>query len=126
MKKDYLFLCYNRCSTCSKAKKWLEENKIDFEIRDIVIDNPNEDEIRSYFANSNLEIKRFFNTSGLVYKELDLKNKLADMTDEEKISLLASNGKLIKRPILFSKYGTLVGFKEEEWKEYFKNRRTDV
>ena len=116
-----LFIEYPKCSTCQKAKKWLEENKIEFEDRHIVENNPTEDELKEWIQKSGKEIKRWFNTSGLKYKELNLKDKLPYMTDEEKIKILASNGMLVKRPILISdRGGILIGFKEEEWKETLK------
>ena len=107
------FFCYPRCSTCQKAKKWLEENKIEFTERDIVKVNPTEEELTK-------ELKKFFNTSGVLYKEMKLKDKLPEMTEEEMLKLLATDGKLVKRPMVVGKKGILNGFKEEEWKEYFK------
>ncbi len=111
-----LFIEYPKCSTCQKAKKWLEENKIPFEDRHIVENNPTKEELSAWIKRSNKEIKRWFNTSGLKYKELNLKEKLSNMTEEEKIKILASDGMLVKRPIVISDKGILVGFKEEEWK----------
>ena len=111
-----LFIEYPKCSTCQKAKKWLEENKIPFEDRHIVEKNPTKEELSAWIKRSNKEIKRWFNTSGLKYKELNLKEKLSNMTEEEKIKILASDGMLVKRPIVISDKGILVGFKEEEWK----------
>lgn len=115
-----LFIEYPKCSTCQKAKKWLEDNKIEFEDRHIVENNPTEDELKEWIRKSRKEIKKWFNTSGLKYKELNLKDKLPNMTDEEKIKILASNGMLVKRPIFISDKGILIGFKEEEWKEALK------
>ena len=112
-----LFIEYPKCSTCQKAKKWLEGNKIKFEDRNIVENNPTEEELKSWIQKSGKDIKKWFNTSGLKYKELNLKEKLPSMTDEEKIKILASDGMLVKRPILISEKGVLVGFKEEEWKD---------
>ena len=112
-----LFIWYTKCSTCQKAKKWLEENNISFEERHIVEQTPSENELRKWINKSNLDIKRFFNTSGLKYKELNLKDKLAHMSDEEKIKLLASNGMLIKRPLLITDEKVFAGFKEKEWEE---------
>lgn len=114
------FINYPKCTTCIKAKKWLIENGIDFEDRDIVKDNPNEKEIREFFKISGKELKKFFNTSGILYREMNLKDKLANMTEDEMFSLLATDGKLIKRPLIVSKKNVLIGFKEEEWKEFFK------
>ena len=98
-----IFIEYPKCSTCKKAKKWLEENSIEFEDR------------QDWIERSELDIKRWFNTSGLKYKELNLKEKLPNMSDEEKIELLASDGMLIKRPVLVSQKGIFIGFKEKEW-----------
>lgn len=114
MKK--IFLCYPRWTTCSKARKWLEDNHIEYEERNIKENNPTEDELREWIAISDYPIKKFFNTSGNLYKELGLKDKLSYMPDEEKIRLLATDGMLVKRPILVCKDTVLVGFKEEEWK----------
>ena len=114
-----LFVEYPKCSTCQKAKKWLIEHNVEFEDRHIVEDTPNEKELEKWIKQSNKEIKKFFNTSGLKYKELNLKEKLLNMTDEEKIKLLASDGMLIKRPLLILKDAILIGFKEKEWQEYF-------
>lgn len=115
-----LFIEYPKCSTCKKAKKWLEENKIDFEERNIVTETPTEKELTKWIDKSKQEIKKWFNTSGLKYKELGLKDKLISMNDKEKIKLLASDGMLIKRPILISEKEILIGFKEEKWKETLK------
>ena len=112
-----LFIEYPKCSTCKKAKKWLDERKVTYEDRNIVEDNPNKEELAKWMKGSGLEIKKWFNTSGLKYKELKLKEKLQDMTDDEKISLLASDGMLVKRPILITDKGIRVGFKETEWEE---------
>lgn len=117
----YLFLEYPRCSTCRKAKSWLSENNVEFYDRNIVEENPSFEELENWIKLSGLDIKKFFNTSGLVYKEMNLKDKLDDMSDKEKIELLATNGKLVKRPLLISENSVLVGFKEEKWKENLKN-----
>lgn len=110
-----IFIEYPKCSTCKKAKKWLEENNVDYVERNIVSDTPNVEELKSWIRRSGKELKKWFNTSGLKYKELNLKEKLVDMSDKEKIELLASDGMLIKRPLLISDKGVLVGFKEDEW-----------
>ena len=110
-----LFIEYPKCSTCQKAKKWLIENKIEFADRHIVEERPTIEELKEWHLKSGLPIKRFFNTSGLVYKELGLKDKLDNMSDEEKYAILASNGMLVKRPILVTDAVVLVGFKEIEW-----------
>ena len=108
---------YPKCTTCQKAKKWLEENKIEFLDRNIVEENPTYEELSKWINQSGLEIKKWFNTSGLKYKELNLKEKLIAMSDDEKIKLLASSGMLIKRPILISNNGIYAGFKQEKWEE---------
>ncbi len=112
-----LFVCYPKCSTCQKAKKWLEQNKIEFEERHIKEDNPTLAELKEWHRISGLPLKRFFNTSGLKYKELQLKDKLPTMSEEEQYALLASDGLLVKRPILVCRDRVLVGFREAEWKE---------
>ena len=110
-------ICYPKCTTCQKSKKWLEDNQIEYELRDIKIDNPNIDELTEWYRKSGLPLKKFFNTSGLLYKSLDLKNKLPQMNDDEMLNLLASDGMLVKRPILIGEEFVLVGFKENDWKE---------
>ena len=110
-----LFLCYSRCSTCQKAKKWLEEHNIEFTERNIAEENPRFDELKTWYKQSGLPLKKFFNTSGLVYKEMQLKDKLPSMSEEEQLKLLASNGMLVKRPMVISEDKVLVGFKEAEW-----------
>ena len=116
-----IFIEYPKCSTCKKAKKWLEENNIEFEDRNIVEETPTAKELTEWIKKSEGEIKKWFNTSGLKYKELSLKEKLLTMNEEEKITLLASDGMLIKRPLVISDKGILVGFKEEKWKEMLIN-----
>lgn len=111
------FVCYPRCSTCKKAQKWLEEHGIDFEIRHIAEDNPSKKEIKAWSKDSGLPLKRFFNTSGQLYRSLELKDRLSGMSDEEQYDLLASDGMLVKRPILVGPNYVLVGFREEEWAE---------
>lgn len=115
-----IFLWYPKCTTCQKAKKWLEENNIQFEERHIVENNPNKQELEEWINKSNYEIKKFFNTSGLKYKELNLKEKLPNMSQDEKLELLATNGMLVKRPIFISDNNILVGFKEKEWEDKLK------
>ena len=112
-----LFIEYPKCSTCQKAKKWLEANNVQFDDRHIVENNPTEKELAEWIKISGKEIKKWFNTSGLKYKSLNLKEKLPNMSDEEKIKILASDGMLVKRPILISDKGILIGFKEAEWKD---------
>lgn len=111
-----IFIEYPKCSTCKKAKKWLEDNKIEFTERNIVTETPTVEELTKWIRESKEEIKKWFNTSGLKYKELNLKEKLLTMTDTEKVELLASDGMLIKRPLLISDKGIFIGFKEEKWK----------
>ena len=115
-----LFIEYPKCSTCRKAKKWLLDNNIEFLDRNIVEDTPTREELKKWIEESKKDIKNFFNTSGLKYKELNLKEKLKNMTDEEKIKLLSSDGMLIKRPLVITENKILTGFKEEEWKENLK------
>lgn len=109
------FICYPKCTTCQKAKKWLDDNKIDYVQRDIKTDKPSLQELSAWHAKSGLPLKRFFNTSGLLYKSMELKAKLPDMTQEEMLELLATDGMLVKRPLLISEDTVLVGFKEKEW-----------
>ena len=109
------FICYPKCTTCQRAKKWLNDNKNKYELRDIKLDNPSLEELTEWFNKSGLPIKKFFNTSGLLYKLLDLKNKLLEMTEDEMLKLLATDGMLVKRPLLISDGFVLVGFKEAEW-----------
>ena len=110
-----LFIEYPKCTTCKKAKKWLEENKIEFEDRHIVENNPTVEELTSWYKQSGLPLKRFFNTSGNKYKELQLKDKLPEMSEEEQLSLLATDGMLVKRPLVVAENTVLGGFKEAEW-----------
>ncbi len=112
-----LFLCYPKCATCKKAEKWLKENSLSYEMRDIKEENPDYEELKEWYTISGLDIKKFFNTSGNLYKELGLKDKLPEMSEDEKLNLLATNGMLVKRPILIGKDMVLVGFREEQWKE---------
>ena len=112
-----VFLCYPKCSTCRKAKNWLDENKVEYSERHIVEENPTYEELKCWFQKSGLPLKRFFNTSGLLYKEMQLKDKLPAMSEEEQLKLLATNGMLVKRPLLIADNAILVGFKEAEWKE---------
>ena len=109
------FICYPKCTTCQKAKKWLDDNEIEYEFRDIKLDNPTLRELTEWYKKSGLPLKKFFNTSGLLYKSLDLKNKLITMSEDEMLKLLASNGMLVKRPLLIGDSFVLVGFKEAEW-----------
>ena len=111
------FICYPKCTTCQKAKKWLDDKKIVYELRDIKLDNPTFEELTDWYKKSGLPLKKFFNTSGLLYKSLDLKTKLPEMTEDEMLKLLATDGMLVKRPLLIGDDGVLVGFKETEWQK---------
>ena len=110
-----IFICYPKCSTCRKAEKYLQDHKIEYTKRDIKTDNPTADELRAWQKNSDLPLKKFFNTSGQLYKSLGLKDRLKDMTEEEQLTLLATDGMLVKRPILAGEDFVLVGFREAEW-----------
>lgn len=112
-----LFICYPKCSTCQKAKKWLEEHNIEYTERHIAEDNLSYEELKEWYGRSGLPLKKFFNTSGLLYKEMQLKDKLPTMSDEEQLKLLATNGMLVKRPLLVKDDTVLVGFKEAEWNQ---------
>ena len=111
------FICYPRCTTCQKAKKWLDDNKIQYELRDIKEDNPSFEELSAWYEISGLSLKKFFNTSGLLYKSMELKDKLPAMSEEEQLKLLATDGMLVKRPLVIGEDFVLVGFKESEWSE---------
>lgn len=110
-----LFVCYPKCTTCQKAKKWLTEKGISFEERDIKTENPTKEELEAWYKKSGLPLKRFFNTSGILYKEMKLKDRLPEMMEDEQLTLLSTDGMLVKRPILISDEQVLVGFKEKEW-----------
>lgn len=112
-----LFVEYPRCSTCKKAKKWLDEHNLEYTDRDIVKDNPQAEELKEWYEKSELPLKRFFNTSGKIYREMELKDKLGDMTETEQIKLLSTDGMLVKRPIIVGDTFVLTGFKEKEWEE---------
>lgn len=112
-----LFIHYPKCSTCKKAKKWLDDRGLDYTDRHIVEDNPTAVELKAWHEKSGLPLKRFFNTSGMRYRELGLKDKLKDMSEEEQYALLSTDGMLVKRPILVYDDGVLVGFQEKEWEE---------
>ena len=114
------FICYPKCTTCQKARKWLDENQIAYELRDIKTDNPSAEELAAWHKASGLPLKKFFNTSGLLYKSMQLKDKLPGMTEDEMLKLLATDGMLVKRPLLVGDEIVLVGFKETEWKESLK------
>ena len=111
------FICYPKCTTCQRAKKWLDDHGIAYDLRDIKLDNPNLAELTEWYKKSGVPLKKFFNTSGLLYKSLDLKNKLPTMSESEMLELLASDGMLVKRPIAVSDDFVLLGFKEEEYEK---------
>ena len=111
------FICYPKCTTCQKAKKWLDDNGIEYELRDIKFDNPTLAELTEWYKKSGLPLRKLFNTSGLLYKSLELKTKIPSMTDDEMLALLATDGMLVKRPLLIGDGFVLVGFKETDWKE---------
>lgn len=111
------FICYPKCTTCQKAKKWLDDNDIEYKLRDIKEDNPTFEELSKWYKMSGLPLKKFFNTSGLLYKSVGLKDKLSAMSEEEQLRLLATDGMLVKRPLLIGEDFLLVGFKEKEWSE---------
>ena len=113
-----LFICYPKCTTCKKAQKWLDDKEISYDLRDIKENNPSYDELKKWYSASGLPLKRFFNTSGLLYKSMSLKDKLPEMSEEEQLQLLATDGMLVKRPLLITENGKiLTGFKEKEWEE---------
>lgn len=115
-----LFICYPKCSTCQKARKWLDEHQVVYDLRDIKLENPAYEELAAWHQRSGLPLKKFFNTSGLMYKSMDLKNKLPGMSEEEMLKLLSTDGMLVKRPLLVGNDFVLVGFKEAEWAERLK------
>ena len=112
-----LFLQYPKCSTCQKAKKWLDDHGVDYTPRHIKEENPSFEELTAWLHRSGLPVKRFFNTSGLLYKSMGLKDRLPTMTEEEQLRLLATDGMLVKRPLVITDTGVLVGFREKEWEE---------
>ena len=120
------FVCYPKCTTCQKAKKWLDENGISYELRDIKTENPSAQELEQWYRRSGLPLKKFFNTSGLLYKSMALKDKLPGMTEKEMLHLLATDGMLVKRPLLVGEETVLVGFKEAEWAQRLKANEADT
>jgi len=116
------FICYPKCTTCQKAKKWLDDNKIEYELREIKEDNPSFEELSTWYKMSGLPLKKFFNTSGLLYKSMELKDKLPAMSEDVQLKLLATDGMLVKRPLVIGDDFVLVGFKESEWNEIVNNR----
>ena len=115
-----LFINYPKCSTCKNAKKWLEENKIAFEDRDIVKNNPTKKELKKFLDLSGFPIKKFFNTSGILYREMNLKDKVATENEDTLLEILSTNGMLIKRPLVVYENGILLGFKKDEWEKALK------
>lgn len=115
-----LLVWYPKCSTCQKAKKWLDEKGVEYEARDIKEENPSAEELKEWHKKSGLPLKRFFNTSGMLYKEMKLKDRLPDMSEEEQLELLATDGMLVKRPILVTEEKAFPGFREKEWEELIK------
>lgn len=115
-----LFIEYPKCTTCQKARKWLDENGIKYESRHIKEDNPTYDELKEWYNRSGLPLKRFFNTSGMLYKSMGLKDKLGTMSEEEQLKLLATDGMLVKRPLIISDNMILTGFRQKEWEEKLK------
>ena len=111
------FICYPKCTTCQRAQKWLDDNNIKYELRNIKENNPSLEELSVWHRTSGLPLKKFFNTSGLLYKSMELKDKLPEMSDDEKLGLLATDGMLVKRPLVIGDGFVLVGFKEDEWRE---------
>ena len=120
MEVEMLFVYYPRCSTCQKAKKWLDENNLKYTERHIVEDNPTYEDLKDWYSRSGLPLKKFFNTSGLLYKDMKLKDKLPGMSEDEQLKLLATNGMLVKRPVVVNGDTVLLGFKEAEWAEKLK------
>ncbi len=118
-----LFLCYERCSTCKKAEQWLKDNGVPYEKRAIADDRPTAAELRAWHEKSGLPVRRFFNTSGMLYRSLNVKDRLSDMSDEEAYELLATDGMLVKRPLLITPEAALPGFKEADWGKALKKQR---
>ena len=112
-----IFICYPKCTTCQKARKWLNDNKIEYNFRDIKENNPSIEELTAWYKMSGLPLKKFFNTSGILYKSMELKTKLPEISEEEQLKLLATDGMLVKRPLVIGEDFVLVGFKESEWSE---------
>lgn len=111
------FICYPKCTTCQKAQKWLDEKGVEYKLRDIKAENPTFEELEGWYALSGLPLKKFFNTSGLLYKSMELKTKLPEMSDKEQLELLSTDGMLVKRPLLIGENFVLTGFREKEWEE---------
>lgn len=118
-----LVLVYHKCSTCQKALKWLDEHKIFFEERPIIEENPTYEELKEWYEKSGMPLKKFFNTSGMLYKQMNLKDKLPEMSEDEQLKLLATDGMLVKRPLVVGEDFVLTGFREKEWEEKIRARR---
>lgn len=117
-----LLICYPKCSTCKKAQKWLDEKGISYDYRDIKTDNPSRGELAEWYAASGKPLRKFFNTSGMLYRDMNLKDKLGDMTDDEMLDLLATDGMLVKRPLVIEDGAVLLGFREAEWEDMLCRR----
>ena len=115
-----LLLCYPKCSTCKKAKKWLDDNNIEYDERDIKLENPSFEELKEWYQKSSLPLKKFFNTSGMIYRDMNLKDKLPEMSEDEQLKLLSTDGMLVKRPLVVDGDTVLTGFREKEWEEKLK------
>ncbi len=116
------YICYPRCTTCRKAQKWLDDNALEYDLRDIKLDNPSLEELTEWHKLSGLPLRKFFNTSGVLYKSMELKDKLPTMSEDEQLQLLATDGLLVKRPIVVSDGFVLVGFKEDEWSTHILSK----
>ena len=122
-----LLLCYPKCSTCKKAKKWLDDNNVEYTERDIALENPSFDELKAWYEKSGLPLKRFFNTSGMIYREMSLKDKLPEMSEQEQLELLSTNGMLVKRPLVIDGDTVLTGFQGvKEWEENIVSIQTHI
>lgn len=115
------FICYPKCTTCKKAQAWLDKNEVKYTLRDIKENNPSYEELKGWYEKSGIPLKKFFNTSGLIYRSMNLKDKLSEMSEEEQLKLLSTDGMLVKRPILLKDGKVVIGFKETDW-EQFVNR----
>ncbi|MDE6500617.1 MAG: arsenate reductase family protein [Ruminococcus sp.] len=115
-----LYVCYPKCTTCKKAQKWLDDNGFEYELRNIKENNPTYEELKEWYNKSGLPLKKFFNTSGLLYKSMNLKDKLSEMDEDEQLRLLATDGMLVKRPIVVTDNSIFVGFREKEWEDILR------
>lgn len=119
-----LYICYSKCTTCQKGRKWLDDHKIEVQVRDIKLNNPGYEELKSWYEKSEQPLKTFFNTSGLIYKSMNLKDKLVQMSEEEQLRLLATDGMLVKRPLIIAEDKILIGFKEKQWLSLLPEKRS--